>query len=156
MAQTEGMTPKQKEVYDLAQELGQDAKAIAPRLGTTENNVHNHLRRLRALGHLPERAADTNGGQRAARTTPPPPAPAPAEEDTQPTLLDEIELATGVFLESMREKIVELGERLVKVRAERKEFMARNQAQEAELVEGHERLSMRLAALEKADAKQPS
>lgn len=65
MAPTDrGMTPKQKEVFDLVQELGPDAKAIAARIGTTENNVHGHIRRLRQRGHLPERAATTNGGQR--------------------------------------------------------------------------------------------
>lgn len=158
MAQARGMTPKQQEVFDLTTELGPDAKAIAARIGTSENNVHGHLRRLRALGHLPEREAATNGGQRQrrrARTASQTPAPAPtpaAPSAEEPALLDEIELAAGAFRESMQAKLHELDARISQNAAEREEFIARSDAEGKALSIGRERLISRIEALDKADA----
>lgn len=158
MAQTVGMTPKQQEVFDLTQELGQDAKAIAARIGTSENNVHGHLRRLRAHGHLSERAAGSNGGtraraQRAAEPVPPGRTPDRREpESERTTLLDDIEQAAGHFRDAMETKLHELDARLKQNAVEREEFIARSDAERNALTIGRERLAARLDALAKADA----
>jgi DNA-binding CsgD family transcriptional regulator len=134
------LTEKQHEVYELIRKADGviDNQAIAKRLGTTPNNVAQHVRKMRERGILPEKAARSNGGQRSlmsrrrSATRPPaPPRPPRRTRRTRRTrrLVHRARQRRGhdqaqKFLDQARARKDEVANAIVELDRQREEYLA--------------------------------
>jgi DNA-binding CsgD family transcriptional regulator len=160
------LTEKQHEVYELIRKADGviDNQAIAKRLGTTPNNVAQHVRKMRERGILPEKAARSNGGQRSpmsrrrSATRPPAPprplAPDPPDPEDAPVsfteLVNDVDMTAQKFLDQARARKEEVANAIVELDRQREEYLAALDRQRTELVTASDHLDAQIDALGKA------
>jgi DNA-binding CsgD family transcriptional regulator len=161
------LTEKQHEVYELIRKADGviDNQAIAKRLGTTPNNVAQHVRKMRERGILPEKAARSNGGQRSlmsrrrSATRPPapprppvPPAPDPEDAADMPytEIVNDVDSQAQKFVELARGRYDEIAETIAALDRQRDETIAAIDRQKQELVTAATHLEAQIEALGKA------
>jgi DNA-binding CsgD family transcriptional regulator len=152
------LTEKQHEVYELIRKADGviDNKAIATELGTTTNNVAQHVRKMRMRGVLPEAAARGNDGQAAPRrrSTPaatPPPAPEPPDPEDAPVayteLVNDVDEQAAKFIAGAKERLATIETTIGELDHEQEARIASYDRQREALVKAGEHLAAQIRGL---------
>jgi DNA-binding CsgD family transcriptional regulator len=141
------LTEKQHEVYELIRKADGviDNKAIATELGTTTNNVAQHVRKMRQRGVLPEAAARGNGGQAAPRrrrsappAAAPPAAPEPPDpEDAPPVavteLVEDVDAQAAQFIAAAKDRLTTIEASIAAIDRQREQLATAGKHLEAQI-----------------------
>lgn len=153
------LTEKQGEVYELIRKADGviDSAAIAKELGTTTNNVAQHVRKLRLRGILPEAQARSNGGQAASRrrstpaATPPPAVPEPPDPEDAPVaytdLVNDVDDQAAKFIAGAKERLATIEATIGELDHEHEARIAAYERQRTELMKAGEHLAAQIKGL---------